>query len=73
MKVRLLNDGGFSGLGDVKFPVEVEAALTTKANGDDVYGVPYSELLRIGAKATAFDGTQLRHWLPSWGEAELVE
>ena len=73
MKVRLLNDGGFRGLLRVQFPVEVEAELVTTDGGSDAYGVPYSELLRIGADADAFDDTELWYWLPCCGEAEPAE
>lgn len=45
MKIKLLNDGGYSGMENVKFPVEVE--------GQDWLGLGYdvsgSELIRIGA------------------------
>jgi hypothetical protein len=73
MKVRLLNDGGFFGLQQVKFPVEVEATSVITDAGNEAYGVPYSELIRIGANAKSFDDTGLWYWLPNCSEAEPVE
>lgn len=43
MKVRLLNDGGYHGLSQVRFPVEVEAEYN-----DGKYYVYMDELDRIG-------------------------
>lgn len=44
IQVKLLNDGGYFGGENVKFPVVVKA---TKFN-DEIYEVSYDELVRIG-------------------------
>ena len=45
-KVRLLNDGGYSGFEHVEFPVDVYA--TFLHTGIDIISVSLSELSRIG-------------------------
>lgn len=57
MKVKLLNNGGFYGLGMVRFPVEVEAvfyARNQKTKEKAHYKVSSSELFRVGASRAAF-------------------
>lgn len=44
IQVKLLNDGGYGGGENVKFPVVVKA---TKFN-DELYNVNYHELVRVG-------------------------
>ena len=47
LKVKLLNDGGYSNMGNVKFPVIVEGE-DYNGQGCDMLG---SELVRVGASA----------------------
>lgn len=53
MKIKLLNDGGYGDMDEVKFPVEVEAACGLSSPGYVV--ISKEELYRVGAKARAFD------------------
>ena len=49
MKIRLLNDGGYTGsLSGVKFPVEVEGYLDEGIPDGSAVFVKNSELIRIG-------------------------
>lgn len=50
MKVKLLNDGGYGGMGDVNFPVEVLAQMWP-----GVVTVAKEELYRVGAESGAFE------------------
>lgn len=50
MKIRLLNDGGFIGTSNIRFPVEVDA----KKASDDWFDVPGSEIIRVGGCAESF-------------------
>lgn len=49
MRIRLLNDDGYIGMGDVVFPVEVEAEIT-----DGMALVAYDTLVTIGADGDSF-------------------
>lgn len=69
MKVRLLNDGGYGDMENVKFPVIVDGFY------DDLYGgavidVPVSELNKRGAKLMV-DG--FLYFSVVQGECEVVE
>lgn len=65
MKIRLLNDNGYIGMGDVVFPVEVEAEI----DGCDAY-VPREELYRIGSKPYFDTLSSYRFPLQCWEKAE---
>lgn len=52
MKVKLLNDGAYDDMGDVIFPVEVEAKMGS--NGTYVL-ISKEELYRVGAQRGEFD------------------
>lgn len=74
LKVRLLNDGGYGDMENVKFPVIVEGMYLE----NDLYGVSGSELLRVGAFKFNQEGDEL--WDPDYRynfkigtECEVVE
>ncbi|QHJ79732.1 MAG: hypothetical protein [Caudoviricetes sp.] len=50
MKIKLLNDGGYGDMENVKFPVEVEAEIK-----HGYYNVSKEELYRVGAAGGEFD------------------
>lgn len=58
MKIKLLHDGGYGGMENVKFPVEVEATDWLGLGFD----VPGSELIRVGATAKFWDRTKSYYW-----------
>lgn len=51
MKIKLLNDGGYGDMEDVKFPVEVLASRLYRGGAL----VSREELYRVGAKSGEFD------------------
>lgn len=51
MKVTLLNDGGYTGLEKVQFPVEVEGELLKRGS----FSIKGEELIAIGGEYEAFD------------------
>lgn len=57
MKIKLLNDGGYAGMGDVKFPVEVEAM-----KDGELYQVNQDEIIRVGGDSEMFDGFDNPYW-----------
>lgn len=65
MKIKLLNDGGFIGLGNVNFPAEVEAIYR---NGR--YKVSRDELVRVGGLAQCFAIDDLWNFFSS--EVEVI-
>lgn len=58
MKIKLLNDGGYDDMENVKFPVEVEAA--------DWFGLGFEvtgeELIRVGASAEYWGKSAVYYW-----------
>ncbi len=55
MRIKLLNNGGYGGMGNINFPVEVEAV---KWNGG--FEVSTSELIRVGCDPDClYDGGTL--------------
>lgn len=58
MKIRLLNAGGYCGLEDVDFPVEVEAE--TRATG--YCEVSSEELQRVGGDAEVLNDPDDQSW-----------
>lgn len=66
MKIKLLNDGGYGDMDEVKFPVTVDA--TRYGYGFDVNA---SELYRVGAKPGMFGASKSWHFLEK-SEAEEV-
>lgn len=69
MKIKLLNDGGYGDMENVKFPVEVEA----KPWGDDGFDVSGFELIRVGATQSKWDKNQTYYFSAFFGECEVVE
>lgn len=69
MKIKLLNDGGYGDMEDVKFPVIVDAEM-----GHGCFDVAASELYRIGANSGEF-GEPNEAWAFLDGEQaeEVVE
>lgn len=68
MRVRLLNDGGYGDMENVKFPAEVEAEKTNCC-----FEVRASELYRIGATHGEF-GEMDYYWRFLEGDdAETIE
>lgn len=57
MKIRLLKNPGYGGLGNVTFPVELDAVENIEG-GFDVLGVEFTE---AGAVVGAFDDRFLYH------------
>lgn len=68
MKVKLLNDGGYGDMADVKFPVIVDAARY--GCGFDVNA---SELYRVGAKPGTFGASKSWHFLEKSEAEEVAE
>ncbi len=58
MKIKLLNDSHYGDMGNVKFPVEVEAT-DWRGLGFDVSG---AELIGVGADAEEWDSNVLYFW-----------
>ena len=68
-RIRLLNDGYYGDMENVKFPVEVEAVKNVGGWGFDVKA---SELYRVGANENTFDRNH--DWVFEVGaECEVVE
>ena len=67
VKVQLLNDGEYCGLEDVHFPVEVLAIKR-----EDLWYVPTTELVRIGANPEDFDRDLFDPQWPFEDETEAV-
>lgn len=59
MKIKLLNNGGYGDMEDVKFPVEVEGA-NWEDSGFDVSG---SEIIRVGGDARYWNANVHYFWL----------
>ena len=55
MRIRLLNDGGFTGLGDVKFPIEVNGNVE-----DD------GDICVLGRELRNIDGVDPHHFAAAW-------
>lgn len=68
MKVKLLNNGGYPGLGHVSFPVDVEVNNHYDA-GFDVIG---AELLRIGGDDEHLDIDSDYYFSIGLGECEVI-
>ena len=67
MKIRLLSDNGYIGMGGVVFPVDVD--VEAEVDGGNAY-VPRTELYRIGSKPYFNVLSSYRFPLPCW---EVVE
>jgi hypothetical protein len=72
-KIRLLNDGGYGDMDDVKFPVEVEAKGYLSN-----FTVSSDELYRVGAARGKFDITRDEPMPNKWifmlgSECEVIE
>lgn len=71
MKIRLLSDGGFLGMGDMKIPAIVEGSdLAGLGLGFDVLG---SELIRVGGNKNSFDEEDTYYFSLLRGECEVIE
>lgn len=68
MRIKLLNDGKYPGLKELKFPVEVEAKAYTHG-----YLVSYQELERIGANMEFFFDPEDPFWPFVKGEFEVCK
>lgn len=69
MKIKLLNDGGYEDMDNVKFPVTVDAKKNK--NHGNLYGVYGRDLISIGAKKF-FDKNYLYHF-ELGSECEVIE
>lgn len=69
LKVKLLNDGGFSDMENVKFPVIVEG-VDLEGQGCGIKG---SEIIRIGADNSKQWDDDSRYFFDYDGECEVVE
>ena len=69
MKIKLLNDGGYGDIENVKFPVEVEAEPWSN-DGFDVLG---AELIRVGATAVEWNACEVYYFSSFHGECEVVK
>lgn len=69
MKIKLLNDGGYGDMENVKFPVEVEA----EPWGNDGFDVDGAELLRVGATEAEWCAAEVYYFSASTGECEVLE
>jgi hypothetical protein len=70
MKIRLLNDGGYGDMSDVKFPVEVDARIHAASGLHEVSG---AEIIRVGGIASKWASYHYYAWDCDVGEAEIVE
>lgn len=70
MKIRLLNDGGYGDMCDVKFPVEVDARLHEASGLHEVSG---AEVIRVGGHESWWDADHYYAWDCDAGEAEIAE
>lgn len=71
MKVRLLNNGGYGGMGAVDFPVEVEAFYDEGVDDASAIYVPNSELLRVGANEVYYHEKSESYFVDD--EFEVIE
>jgi len=69
MKVKLLNNGGFLGMGKVKFPVIVEGTEAVEDGEVIGYDILGSELIRVLAREDAFEPDMFYTFLTSLDEA----
>lgn len=70
MKIRLLNDGGYGDMRDVKFPVEVDARIHAASGLHEVSG---AEIIRVGGTASKWESSHYFAWDCDVGEAEILE
>lgn len=70
MRIRLLNNGGYAGMENVVFPVEVDSVINISH-----YRVSNDEMQRIGANMNYFIDPNDPWWpfIPEAGECEVIE
>lgn len=71
MKVRLLNDGGFSSLANVNFPVEVEATFDDEVEDNSAIYVSSCELIAVGGDSNLLASPDERYFVDD--EFEVVD
>lgn len=67
MKIKLLCNGGYGGMENVKFPVVVESMLS----GSELHGVTGRELISLGANPDWFSTDFLYNF--NTDECEVIE
>lgn len=70
MMVKLLNDGGYSELSHLNFPIEVSGEYFSVNGSESLVDVDACELIRVGARWDACDG-ELSFYVGT--ECEVIE